>query len=36
MLKIEQLSYIDRRGQFPNDLLLDGKESVGAVAVKTC
>lgn len=36
MLRVEQLTYIDRRGQFPNDLLLDGRESVGAVAVKSC
>lgn len=31
---IEQLTYIDRKGQFPSELLLDGRESVGAVAVK--
>jgi SAM-dependent methyltransferase len=31
---IEHLSYIDRKGQFPNDLIFDGRESVGAVAVK--
>jgi SAM-dependent methyltransferase len=31
---IERLSYIDRLGQFPNDLLLDGRESVGVIAVK--
>lgn len=35
-LGVEHLSYIDRRGQFPNDLLLDGRESVGAIAVKPC
>lgn len=33
-LGIERLSYIDRKGQFPNDLLLDGRESVGVVACK--
>ena len=32
--EIEHLSYIDRLGQFPNDLLLDGRESVGVIAVK--
>lgn len=31
---VEHLSYIDRSGQFPDDLLLDGRESVGAVAAK--
>lgn len=31
---VEYLSYIDRCGQFPNDLLLDGRESIGAVAAK--
>lgn len=31
---IEKSSYIDRIGQFPNDLLLDGRESVGAIARK--
>lgn len=31
---VEYLSYIDRRGQFPDDLLLDGKESIGAVVAK--
>ena len=31
---VEQISYIDRSGQFPSDLLLDKRESVGAVAVK--
>jgi SAM-dependent methyltransferase len=30
---IMQSSYINRREQFPDDLLLDGKESVGAVCV---
>lgn len=33
-LQVEQLSYIDRRGQFPEDLLLDGRESIGAIATK--
>lgn len=33
-LEVENLSYINRRGQFPDDLLLDGRESVGAVATK--
>ena len=33
-LKIESLSYIDRKGQFPADLLLHGEESVGVVAVR--
>jgi hypothetical protein len=32
--EVEYLSYIDRRSQFPEDLLLDGRESIGAVAVK--
>jgi hypothetical protein len=32
--RVEYLSYMNRHGQFPNDLLLDGRESVGAVAVK--
>jgi len=32
--EIEHLSYIDRQGQFPEQLLLDGRESIGAVAVK--
>jgi SAM-dependent methyltransferase len=31
---IEDLSYIDRTNQFPKDLLWDGRESVGAVAIK--
>lgn len=31
---IKKISYIDRAGQFPDDLLLDGRESVGVVAVK--
>ena len=31
---VEHLSYIDRCGQFPTDLLLDGRESIGAVAAK--
>lgn len=34
LFEIEQSCYIDRAGQFPDDLILDGKESVGAVAVK--
>ncbi|OGT48303.1 MAG: hypothetical protein A3E82_05805 [Gammaproteobacteria bacterium RIFCSPHIGHO2_12_FULL_38_11] len=34
LFDIEQSSYINRAGQFPEDLLLDGRESVGAVAVK--
>lgn len=33
-LDIEHLSYINRRDQFPSDLLLDGRESVGAIAIK--
>lgn len=32
--EIEHLSYIDRYGQFPDDLLLDGRESIGAIAIK--
>jgi len=28
-------SYIDREGQFPDDLLLDGRESVGVVACRS-
>src|SRR3990167_2943376 len=31
---VEYLSYINRNGQFPQDLLLDGRESVGAIAAK--
>ncbi|WP_028373631.1 class I SAM-dependent methyltransferase [Legionella lansingensis] len=31
---IERSSYIDRKDQFPDDLLLDARESVGAVAIK--
>ena len=31
---VSQSSYINRLGQFPNDLLLDGRESVGAVGEK--
>lgn len=31
---IEFLSYINREGQFPDDLLLDGKESIGAIVYK--
>lgn len=31
---IEYLSYINRNGQFPKDLILDGRESVGAIAAK--
>lgn len=34
LFEIEQSCYIDRAGQFPDDLILDGKESVGAVAVR--
>ena len=34
--EIEHISYINRSGQFPDDLLLDGRESVGAVAFKPC
>lgn len=34
LFDIEHSSYINRAGQFPEDLLLDGRESVGAVAVK--
>lgn len=33
-LGVEHLSYIDRCGQFPDDLLLDQRESIGAVAAK--
>lgn len=33
-LEVGFLSYIDRKNQFPSDLLLDGRESVGAVAIK--
>ena len=32
--KIEHISYIDRAGQFPVTLLLDGRESVGALVHK--
>lgn len=32
--EVEYLSYIDRHGQFPEDLLLDGRESIGAIATK--
>ncbi len=32
--KIEKLSYINREGVFPKSALYDGRESVGAVAVK--
>ena len=31
---IDYLSYIDRKDQFPHDLLLDGRESIGAIASK--
>lgn len=31
---IEHLDYIDRNGQFPEDLLFDGRESIGAIAIK--
>lgn len=34
LFEIEQSTYIDRQGQFPDDLILSGKESVGAVAIK--
>lgn len=30
--EIEYAEYIDRKGQFPDDLLLSGQESVGAIA----
>ncbi len=33
-LKIDQSSYINRAGQFPDDLILNGQESVGAIAIK--
>ena len=32
--EILKSSYINRSGQFPNDLIFDGKESVGAEAIK--
>lgn len=32
---VEHSSYINRKGQFPDDLILDGRESVGAIAIKT-
>ena len=31
---IEHSSYIDRKGQFPADLLWDGRESIGVIGVK--
>lgn len=31
---IEHIAYIDRSGQFPEDLLFDGRESIGAIAIK--
>lgn len=31
---IEHIDYIDRNGQFPEDLLFDGRESIGAIAIK--
>ncbi len=31
---IDYLSYIDRKGQFPPELLLDGKESIGSISIK--
>lgn len=34
--RTDYLSYINRQGQFPDDLLLDGRESIGAIAVKPC
>ncbi|RLV58040.1 class I SAM-dependent methyltransferase [Parashewanella curva] len=32
--KIVEADYIDRKGQFPESLLLDGRESVGVIAEK--
>jgi SAM-dependent methyltransferase len=32
--KIDYLSYIDRKGQFPKELLLDGRESIGSISIK--
>jgi len=32
--KIDYLAYMDRKNQFPTDLLFDGRESIGAIAVK--
>lgn len=34
-LKIEKLSYINRIGVFPESALYDGRESIGAIAVKS-
>jgi hypothetical protein len=34
IFSIEQSSYIDRREQFPEELVVDGREGVGAIAVK--
>jgi SAM-dependent methyltransferase len=31
---VEKISYIDRKGSFPEDLLLDGRESLGVIAKK--
>ena len=31
---IEEITYVDRKGQFPDDLLLDGRESIGVIASK--
>ena len=31
---VEKAAYIDRHGQFPSDLLLDGRESIGVVATR--
>jgi len=33
--QIEHIDYIDRKNTFPEDMLLDGRESVGAIAIKT-
>jgi len=32
--EVEECRFIDRKEDFPEELLLDGRESVGAVAVK--
>lgn len=32
--KISFLEYLDRKDSFPKDLLLDGRESIGAIAIK--
>lgn len=31
---VSDISYINRKGQFPDDLLLNGQESVGAIGIK--